>query len=151
MRVALTTLTMMAACAAVALPLSAAARGQGNPHGTPRPGGPKQMVGCEVLGLPSEVTVGETYPITIVRVPRYPGQWWSPTITTITFVDTTEVASAEMSFQGIVTSNRFNTSILIPEGDYISGSDVTVFASVEEPQNSADCSAVSTLILPPAP
>lgn len=149
MRVGLATLTMMAASTAVLLPLSSAARG--NPHGGPRPGGPKQVVDCAVLGLPDEVFMGETYPITVVRVPRYPGQWWSPMITWVTEVAGVEVGGGDVSLQGIVTSNRYNTSILIPEGDYMSNSEVRVSITVEEPQNFAECQATSTLIVPEAP
>ena len=142
-------LTMMAAFTAVLLALSASARGQGSSRGKPRLGRPHHAVGCEVLGLPSEVTVGEAHPI--VRIPRYSGPWWSPTITTVVEVAGVEVASEVISFQGTVTSNLYNTSILIPEGSYISGSEVLVSVSVEEPQNFAECSAVSTLVLAPAP
>lgn len=143
MRVALKTLTMMAACTAVLLPLSAAARG--NPHGSHT--GPPflQDVDCAVLGLPNQVFAGETIDITIVRKPRYPGQWISPTITTVIYVnDAVEDSLPPVTLQGFVTSNRYKQSITIPDAD--AGSVVVVDVTVEEEAHFAECDAMAEIL-----
>jgi hypothetical protein len=120
-------LAMMTACMAVLTPLAA--------------GAAKPSAGCAVL-LPDSVQVGVPFEVKVRRVPAFPGQWFSPTITVDVVVQLVPEPSGprrftltfEETFPGILTSNEATAIFTIPDLANIDAeADVDVFAMVSEP------------------
>ena len=121
-----------------------AKKGRGRP--------PAQDVGCAVL-LDPAVELGAPFVAVVRRVPSYPGQWWTPTITWIVTVPALpgheeQTLSAEKTFRRIVSSNRAEAEFVISdeEGVDVDG-EVLVQVTVEEPHQTAHCEA-STVFAP---
>lgn len=114
-------------CITLLVPLSAAAK--------------RTTPDCAVLVEPA-VQLDAPFTVRVRRVPAYPGQWFSPTITVEVVAPLVPTASGWESysqtltrtFQGILTANLAEFSFTIPaspDGEY--DGEVDIFATVSEP------------------
>jgi hypothetical protein len=122
---------LMSACAALLIPLSAAAK-------------PPAPVGCQLI-VPDSAQQGAEFQVTVVRDPEFPGQWFSPTVTVELFVPTGSTTplvpqvysqSVTQTFLGLGGANRAGVVFYVPTqtslGWGVSG-EVHVVATVSEP------------------
>jgi len=124
---------LMSVCAALLVPLSAAAK-------------PPEPAGCQLI-VPDFAQQGMEFEVIVARVPRFPGQWFSPTVTVEIFIPTGSTSplvpdvysqSITQTFLGLGGANVATAVFYVPTpaslGWGISG-EVHVVATVSEPVN----------------
>jgi hypothetical protein len=106
---------------------------------------PAKDAGCAVL-LPSAINAGQPYTVKVVKVPSYPGSWFSPTI--IVDVNYPTMADKVIADSREQTMQKFNVTYALAtftvpdafdpvtsQAVMVSGGSAEVTATVREPIN----------------
>ena len=102
-----------------------------------------EPAGCAIL-LNSDVYIDAPFSVTVVRVPRYPGQWFSPTVTVEVVAPIYQPASklgpnrytqtVSQTFPGLGGANKAETTLFIPSFTNLDTAGILqVYATVSEP------------------